>query len=136
MEATIFSTIMKNLDDMTTKCQQIKQVALGGTEALKMLKVEDYNKIVTTAQQLHSKMDKIMQNEVYHIIGMGNMSMIQMSKFTSAVRKLGECRTAVKLIASLTTATTNRELALGDSTYKSELAETVLTVPSEKKEVR
>lgn len=136
MEATVFSTIMKNLDDMTTKCQQIKQVALGGTEALKVLKVEDYNKIVTTAQQLHSKMDKIMQNEVYHIIGMGNMSMIQMSKFTSAVRKLGECRTAVKLIASLTTATTNRELALGDSTYKSELAETVLTVPSEKKEVR
>ena len=136
MEATVFNTIMKNLDDMTTKCQEIKAVALGGTEALRALKVEDYNKIVTTAQQLHSKMDKVMQNEVYHIIGMGKMSMVQMSKFTSAVKRLGECRTAVKLIASLTTATTNKGLALGDSTYKSELAETVLSVPSDKKEVR
>lgn len=134
MEATVFNTIMKNLNDMTTKCQEIKAVAVGGIKPLGALKVEEYNQIVTTAQQLHSKMDKIMQNEVYHIIGMGKMSMIQMSQFTSAVKKLGEYRTAIKSIASLTKATANRALALGNSAYKSELAETVLSVPSKKKE--
>ena len=29
MEATVFNTIMKNLNDMTTKCQEIKAVAVG-----------------------------------------------------------------------------------------------------------
>ena len=132
METVVFNTIMKNLDDMTTKCQEIKALALRGTEALRALKVEDYNSIITTAQQLHSMMDKIMQNEIYHIIGMGKMNVIQMSKFTASVKKLGECRTAVKSIASLNTENSNRNFKLGDSVYKSELAETVLSVPSEK----
>lgn len=51
MEATVFNTIMKNLNDMTTKCQEIKAVALGGIKPLGALKVEEYNKIITTAQQ-------------------------------------------------------------------------------------
>ena len=41
METTVFNTIMKNLNDMTTKCQKIKAVAVGGIKPLGALKVEE-----------------------------------------------------------------------------------------------
>lgn len=136
MEATVFSTMMANIGSITSKCQKIKEVALGGSQVLKTMKVEDYNKIISSAQQLQSQMDKIMQNEVYHILGMGNLSVSQTSAFVSAIKKLSKYRTSVKLVATLTKLPTGKELVIGDSTYKSALAGTVLKVSAQKKGVK
>ena len=39
MEATVFSTMMANIGSITSKCQKIKEVALGGSQVLKTMKV-------------------------------------------------------------------------------------------------
>lgn len=102
----------------------------------------DYNRRHITnaarnkARKIQGNMDKIFANEVYHIIGMGDLTTTQTLKFNKMVKDLSKYRPVIKCVASMqleqmavapVAADAPMELpAIKESVYKSMLAGTIL----------
>lgn len=67
-----------------------------------MLSLVNYKKI-TKARDLQSKTDSFLHNDLYHIIGMGNLSASQAAALNKLVKGITEHRTVIKTLAALPT---------------------------------
>lgn len=92
-----FSLILKNLDTLIKKCVALKKEV--GVTKLQDMSVVDYNKIIDKASQLQSEQDKITSHELYHILGMGNLTVTQQATFISKIKEFLETRSIVKYVA-------------------------------------
>lgn len=116
MDKKTFDKVIGNLMFVTKNCQDIA----GAYE-----RDQISEKYLEKARMVQAGMDKIFMSEVYHIIGMGDLDIIQNSLFSEAIKNLSKYRQVVKFVAS---GITNCEGKLkgSESKYKSLLAQTVL----------
>lgn len=115
------TTEFKGIKTILTK--YIKQsVELAGTCVvdnninLDHLTIGQAKELTVKARELQSKVDLFLTGELYHIIGMGNLSASQSATLNKLVKGITKHRTVVKALASLPTLP-NKVSAT--STYKS-----------------
>ena len=100
MNAKDYELLMKNLDKVILECQDIN-VKFSSSEAILKWTVKEYQNNCNKARELQSKTDIILKTDCYHIIGMGNLSVSQSTKFIKRIKILGELRSKIKVLASV-----------------------------------
>jgi hypothetical protein len=98
MNKEIFTKIQSRLEARISRCE----LALSGietTEDLKKLTIERALQLQQFCKQEESLMDKFVQSDLYHLIGMGQLTPPQMMKLTFLTRDWLAFRSTVKAIA-------------------------------------
>ena len=98
MDSKVFNEIMENLNKRVQWCDE-HLGPLTSPEAIKYLTIVEYLDIKAQCKVYHSEMDKI-YCEVRHLLTMADMTMVQQSKFISALRKFSAYRPDIKRIDS------------------------------------
>ena len=98
MDSKVFNEIMENLNKRVQWCDEYLG-PLTSPEAIKNLTIGEYLKIKAQCKVYHSEMDKI-YCEVRHLLTMADMTMVQQSKFLSALRRFSAYRPDIKRIDS------------------------------------
>lgn len=98
MDNKVFDEIMTNLNKRVQWCDE-HLGPLTSPEAIKNLTIGEYLKIKAQCKVYHSEMDKI-YCEVRHLLTMADMTMVQQSKFLSALRRFSAYRPDIKRIDS------------------------------------
>lgn len=109
-------------------------VAKAGEEFIKLfngdfdlnnLTIKAFKDLMEKAKTLQSKTDKILRNELYHLIGMGNLTATQTQKLCAVVKRISASRSYFKPVAGYIL---NKLPDVPDkSSYKCELAGIKLT---------
>lgn len=116
MNQITFKNVVNNLDDMISKGEHVSQQFHDGVGG---------EAIIGEARELQGKMDRVMQSELCHLIGMGDLTVSQNIQLVNRIKLLGEYRPVVKTVASLPQ--TNYKMSdIKESTYNSILTGTVL----------
>jgi hypothetical protein len=98
MDKKDFELIIKNLTNISTRCTNLRERL--DKVGLQDLSVAEYNKIVLEASQLQGEQDKVCRGELYHILGMGNLTVTQQATFISKVKETLKERSLIKFVAS------------------------------------
>ena len=98
MKKEEFEIIITNLDEIITRCEEIATKA--SSKALRTFPLKEVEIITNNARELQKKQDKILNTELYHIIGMGELSPAQEMVFLKLIKKLGATRSYIKSLAN------------------------------------
>lgn len=98
MNKEIFTKIQERLEARISKCE-LTLCGIETTEDLKKLTIERAQHLQQFCKQEESLMDKFVQSDLYHLIGMGNLTAPQMTKLTFLTRDWLAYRSTVKAIA-------------------------------------
>lgn len=101
MKQTQFNNMMKELINLRTECDNVVSKA-GRREDFEKLTIHEANHTINIARVLESKQTIFFNAELYHIIGMGNLSAKQQSMFLKEVKKLSSSRGRLKMVAGIT----------------------------------
>lgn len=97
MEKKCFNHVIKAYSSILERCENLMKISSGGFDDLT---VREFRELITEAQDLQSKSDLILTNELYHLIGMGNLTAVQTSELCKIIKKIGNSRSYIKPIAS------------------------------------
>lgn len=95
-----YELLIKNLDKVISECQDI-DAKFSSSEAVLKWTIKEYQNNCNKARELQSKTDIILKTDCYHIIGMGNLSVSQSTRFIKKIKTLGELRSKIKVLASV-----------------------------------
>ena len=95
-----YDLLIKNLDKVIEECKNIND-KFSSSEAILKWTIKEYQNNYNKARELQSKTDVILKTDCYHIIGMGNLSVSQSTKFIKKIKTLGELRSKIKVLASV-----------------------------------
>lgn len=95
-----FDTMMSNLYKLIRFCED-NIAFIKSKEDLEDLPLKNVREVVNNAKIIQSKMDSIMKNELYHIIGMANLTPMQELMFIDSIKHLLKYRSYVKVIAGI-----------------------------------
>lgn len=98
MEKTMFNQIITNYTKIATECEEF--VKIGGDFDLENLTIKEFKELIAKARSLQSKSDGILHNELYHIIGMGNLTAAQTQKLCAVIKKIASARSYFKPVAT------------------------------------
>ena len=113
-----FDNMMAHAINLYNKCETI--VAQGGKKSdFENLTIKQAKHLVDVARVLQSQQDKLLKNELYHIIGMGDLDAAQMSMFLKVIKNISKTRGMIKLISSYTVPTAGEKNK--ESTYECKL---------------
>lgn len=95
MKQQTFADLTERMNALLNECQKWYDRAGSGRDAMS-LTIEAFNSAISEARALQSKCDKVVTTDLYHIIGMGNLSASQMSSFVKQIKKLNVYRHDLK----------------------------------------
>ncbi len=98
MKKELFTKIHTTLEARISKCAFFLQ-NLETTDDLKQLTIAQAQQLQTFCRSEEALMTKIVQCDLYHIIGMGNLTAAQMMKFTSLIKEYLQYRSTIKALA-------------------------------------
>ena len=101
MKASEFKGIKTILTKYITQSAEIAEACVVDDQInLDHLTIGQAKELTTKARDLQSKTDSFLTNELYHIIGMGNLSASQSATLNKLVKGITEHRTVVKTLAA------------------------------------
>lgn len=95
MKKETFADLTSRMGALLNECQQWHNRTGSGRDAMS-LTIERFNSAISEARALQSKCDKVVTTDLYHIIGMGNLSASQLSSFIKQVKQLSTYRHDLK----------------------------------------
>jgi hypothetical protein len=98
MEKTMFNQIITNYTKIAAECEEF--VKIGGDFDLESLTIKEFKELIAKARSLQSKSDSILHNELYHLIGMGNLTATQTQKLCTVIKKIASARSYFKPIST------------------------------------
>lgn len=98
MNKDTFDTILTSVESHTRRCQELIG-DLQTVEDLKKKTLAEAQVIQSFCRRELSFMDRVCTADIYHIIGMGNLSPTQMMKFTYAIHDYLSFRSTIKTLA-------------------------------------
>lgn len=101
MEKEKFDKIVKDLENRISMCEK-KFDKIDSKETLLNISLKEFIGLRNYCQEEQSKMDKA-NNDLYHLIGMGGLTPIQLQKFCGLIKKYLVYRSDIKYLASLST---------------------------------
>jgi hypothetical protein len=105
MEKEKFEKIIRDLEVRATICEK-RLEQLTSKEDLLALPLKDFIELKNFCQEEQGRMDKV-NNDLYHLVGMGGLTPIQLQKFCGLIKRYLAFRSDVKYLASLTITDTN-----------------------------
>ena len=94
---TILTKYINQSTELTEACVVDDHITL---DHLTIGQVKD---LTTKARELQSKTDQFLKQDLYHIIGMGNLSASQSAALNKLVKGITEHRTVIKTLAGIPT---------------------------------
>lgn len=98
MNTTLFTKIQSCLEARISMCE-LKIGKIHTTDDLKKLTIAEAQEIQSFCRSEESLQTKIVQCDLYHIIGMGNLTPPQMMKLTYLVKDYLQYRSVIKTLA-------------------------------------
>lgn len=94
-----FDNMMAQAINLYNKCETV--VAQCGKKSdFENLTIKQAKHCVDLARVLQSQQDKLLKNELYHVIGMSDLNAVQMSMFLKVIKNISNTRGMIKLISS------------------------------------
>ena len=102
MKTTEFETIKTVLTSYIKQATEVVETCtVDGQIEFTHLTVGQINNLAESARILQSKTDQFLKQDLYHIIGMGNLSAVQSAVLNKLVREVTNHRSIVKAVAAL-----------------------------------
>jgi hypothetical protein len=98
MNKELFTKIQSRLEARISKCE-LTLCGIETTEDLKKLTIERAQLLQRFCREEESVMTKFVQNDLYHLIGMGNLTAPQMIKLTYLTKDWLKYRSTIKAIS-------------------------------------
>ena len=98
MNKEIFTKIQSRLEARISKCEFVLW-GIETTEDLRKLTIERVQHLQRFCKEEESVMNKFVQSDLYHLIGMGNLTAPQMMKLTYLTKDWLKYRSTIKTIA-------------------------------------
>jgi len=117
MNANDFQLLIRSVNGILKLCNTICPVDISKVSTLS---ISDYNKVIIKARSALGVQDRLVNVELYHIIGMGNLTASQMAAFLKKVKDVLATRNAVKYFSEL------QPISVGVFNNKSEYATSLL----------
>ena len=99
MEKLLFKNILSIVNENIDECKKYLD-KVKTTEDLKNLTINQLMELRTICRKQQSRMDSVLRYELYHLIGMGQLTVIQQTQFLSLIKKWTTYRGDIKTIAS------------------------------------
>ena len=99
MEKEKFEKIIRDLEVRAVICER-RLERLTSKEDLLALPLKDFIDLKNFCQEEQGRMDKV-NNDLYHLVGMGGLTPIQLQKFCGLVKRYLAFRSDIKYLASL-----------------------------------
>lgn len=101
MDRQTYSDIIEKLQSVIDSCKSLcsELEAVGGDVTKWTL--QKYSEMRMAALALQAKQDKILSTELYHVLGMTEMTVTQSAHFVKLTKELANCRVAIKKCAGL-----------------------------------
>jgi hypothetical protein len=104
MRASEFNAITTVLNNFITQSAEVSNACVvSGKVDLDRLTVGQVKDLSTKARSLQSKTDQFLKQDLYHIIGMGNLSASQSAALNKLVKEVTSHRSIIKTVAALPT---------------------------------
>lgn len=101
MNKESFDKIVKDLETRISMCEK-KLDKIASKETLLNISLKEFIELRNYCQEEQGRMDKV-NNDLYHLIGMGDFTPIQLQKFCGLIKKYLVYRSDIKYLASLST---------------------------------
>lgn len=124
MNKDSFDKIVKDLETRISMCEK-KLDTIASKETLLNISLKEFIELRNYCQEEQGRMDKV-NNDLYHLIGMGGLTPIQLQKFCGLVKKYLVYRSDIKYLACLSTIDLNVNFPQA-SDYKTYLGQIRLT---------
>lgn len=98
MNKEIFDKIKSTLETRIQHCQAYL-IGIETTDDLKRLTIEQAQLLIRFCKEEESMMTRVVQTDLYHIIGMGDLTPPQMMQFTYLIKDWLQYRSTIKTIA-------------------------------------
>lgn len=99
MEKSLFKNILSIVNENIDECKKYLD-KVKTTEDLKNLTINQLTELRNVCRKQQSRMDSVLKYEIYHLIGMGQLTIIQQTQFLSLIKKWTTYRGDIKTIAS------------------------------------
>ena len=94
-----YETIIKNLDNVIKECESLAE-KFQSRDSVLQWSVAEYQENCMKARELQSTTDQIFHGDLYHLIGMGNFTVGQATRFMAKIKVLTNTRSKLKNIAA------------------------------------
>jgi len=118
MKQSTFANVTNNLNNLIRSCDEIAKAYNTGVLA----QIKEFGEEARYAQ---GKLDKVFQSELYHLLGMGGLTLGQSTMLIKMIQKLGSYRPLIKTVATMSDGQQTIP-KIKSSAYQSILTETVL----------
>lgn len=98
MERNQFNSIIENYTKVAEEGESFIEL-FNGDFNLNNLTIKDFKQLIEKARNLQRKTDQILSSELYHLIGMGNLTSTQTSKLCALVKRISASRSYFKPVA-------------------------------------
>lgn len=95
MNKAQYNELIENTEKTIAACESF----LRAHPDIDKLTVKEYNAACTAARQLQSQCDHINKDEIYHVLGMGNLSASQLAGFVKCINRMNAMRSRIKYFA-------------------------------------
>ena len=100
MKNSDFQIIVKNLANQINQCESaLSWYNLCSRDISKMV-IEQINLTISSCQKAQGEMDKFVASDLYHLIGMADLSAAQTAKIIKLTKTLLEYRSDIKFFAN------------------------------------
>lgn len=100
MKESEFTKVSVKLSQLITE-QSTLINEITSNSIIKEWALKDIQDRVRRARRLHSWQDEFFKNELYHLLGMGNLTVSQTSQLLKSSRSLSKGRTIIKQLSTL-----------------------------------
>ena len=101
MDKKTYSDIVDKLQSVITSCKSLVTELEAVNGDVTKWTLQKYSEMRKAAMALQAKQDKILSTELYHVLGMTEMTVTQSAHFVKLTKELANCRVAVKKCAGL-----------------------------------
>lgn len=98
MQKELFEQVITKYQAVLEECEAFVKLFEDDAD-LEKLTIKDFKELIAKAQKLQGKADGILHNELYHLIGMGNLTSVQTSKLCAVIKKIASTRSYFKPVA-------------------------------------
>jgi hypothetical protein len=100
MKNSDYQIIVKNLTNQINQCESaLIQYNLCSQDVSKMV-IEQINSTISSCREAQGEMDKFVKSDLYHLIGMADLSAAQTAKIIKLTKTLLKYRSDIKFFAS------------------------------------
>lgn len=103
MKNSDYQIIVDSITDQISKCERALSVYNACSQDFSKMTIEDINTTILDCRKVQQTSDKLVRDDLYHIIGMANLNAAQTSRIIKLTKELLKYRSDIKYFAGQST---------------------------------